>query len=538
MSLRFKQFYYFALVAIVFSLNASAFAQTRDYRATDRQVQILLNRIETRTAAFRQSIERNVYNDNNRNNSNDRNNTYRRNEINSSVSNFEDSIRQLKTNFAARRSTSAEVQETLNRAVSINNFIRDNRGTTTTQNQWNFIRSDLNTLANYYSVSWNWDNPQYPNNQNDRNNAINRNNRNDRYNQNAGFDSRLTGTYRLNVRQSDNVSATINRAISNINYNANQRERTKRNLERRLASPETLMIEKRGQEVKLGSSTSSEASFTADGVSRSETSDNGRTTQVRAASTMNDLTLTYEGDRMNDFYATFTPVSNNQLRITRRVYLENRNETVTVASVYDKIDQNVRWDTTNYPNTRGDANTNDFVVPNNTRLTAILDTPLSTKTAKDGDRFTMTVSSPSQYQGAIIEGRVIGEKSGVVSGRANLSLNFETIRLRNGSTYRFAGIVEQVREPNGNTVSVNNEGTVRDNNQTTKTVTRAGIGAAIGAIIGAVAGGGSGAAIGAGIGAGAGAGSVILQGRDNLELPGGSEFTITATAPGNTVNNQ
>jgi len=29
-----------------------------------------------------------------------------------------------------------------------------------------------------------------------------------------------------------------------------------------------------------------------------------------------------------------------------------------------------------------------------------------------------------------------------------------------------------------------------------------------------------------------------LQGRDNLELPSGSEFTITATAPRNIANNR
>ncbi len=90
---------------------------------------------------------------------------------------------------------------------------------------------------------------------------------------------------------------------------------------------------------------------------------------------------------------------------------------------------------------------------------------------------------------------------------------------------------------NGENVTVNNEGTVRDNNQTTKTVTRAGIGAALGALIGAIAGGGQGAVIGAGVGAGAGAGSVILQGRDDVELAEGTEFMITATASSN-VNNR
>jgi hypothetical protein len=296
----------------------------------------------------------------------------------------------------------------------------------------------------------------------------------------------------------------------------------------------------------MASSLSQQVVFNADNVSRSETNQNGRTVQTRVSATNNDLTINYEGDRMNDFYVSFMPMTNGQLRVTRRVYLENRNETVTVNSVYDKTDQVARWDgintQNNYPNDTSSNNnnypnntnvSNDFIVANNTRLIATLDTPLSTKTFRDGDRFTMTVTSPVQYQGAIIEGRVNGSKSGVVSGRANLSMDFDTIRLRNGTTYRFAGIVDTVREPDGSSVSVNNEGTIRDSNQTKKTVTRAGIGAALGAIIGAVAGGGSGAAIGAGVGAGAGAGSVVLQGRDNLELPNGTEFSLTATAPVN-----
>jgi uncharacterized protein YcfJ len=100
-----------------------------------------------------------------------------------------------------------------------------------------------------------------------------------------------------------------------------------------------------------------------------------------------------------------------------------------------------------------------------------------------------------------------------------------------GRSYQFAGIVDSVRAMNGDTVSVSNEGTIRDTNQTTKTATRAGIGAVIGAIVGAVAGGGEGAAIGATVGAGAGAGSVLIQGRDNIDLAQGSEFAITASAP-------
>jgi uncharacterized protein YcfJ len=112
-----------------------------------------------------------------------------------------------------------------------------------------------------------------------------------------------------------------------------------------------------------------------------------------------------------------------------------------------------------------------------------------------------------------------------------MTLNFDTIRLRNGGSYRFAGILESVRNAQGDTVKIDNEGAVKDDNQTTKTAQRAAIGTAVGAIIGAIAGGGKGAAIGAVVGAGGGAGSVYVQGRDDLELTRGTELTIRATGP-------
>jgi hypothetical protein len=207
---------------------------------------------------------------------------------------------------------------------------------------------------------------------------------------------------------------------------------------------------------------------------------------------------------------------------------------VTVASVYDKVEERANFSMVNNNQNAGNntGNINDFVIANNTKVVAVLRTPVSTKVSQNGDRFQMEITSPAQYKRrdyrrASCQNRTFGR----VSGRANVSLEFDTIRLRNGQSYRFAGIVDSVRLASGENVAVNNEGTVRDNNQTTKTVTRAGIGAALGALIGAIAGGGQGAAIGAGIGAGAGAGTVILQGRDDVELGDGTEFMITATAP-------
>jgi hypothetical protein len=108
--------------------------------------------------------------------------------------------------------------------------------------------------------------------------------------------------------------------------------------------------------------------------------------------------------------------------------------------------------------------TGDFGVPDGTRLVATLDNALSTRTAHAEDRFTITTRSPSQYEGAVIEGTVSSvNASGRISGRADMTLTFETIRMRNGGTYQFAGVMQSVRTPNGETIRVNNPGTVEDN---------------------------------------------------------------------------
>lgn len=493
--------------------NAPVNTQQNVYIGSDTQIRNLFASIESRTNLFKQQISRNLNNSN-------VDGTYREDSINTMVANFESATNRLRNNFSSRRSTTDDVQDVLNRAVPINSFVANNRLSNAAEASWNQIRTDLNTLAGYYRVSSNWNTTVITPGGGQWGGGY------------GNFDSRLTGTYRLNVGQSDNVTTMVDRAIVNAQYQTNTRDRIRTNLERRLRSPETLTFEKRGQTITMSSANGQTVTLEADGVSRTETSPNGRSVTTTVVANNRELTITYDGDRTNDFYITFTPASNGQLRVTRRVYLENNAETITVSSVYDKTSQTPDWNTVGGPVYSGGA-TGGFIIPNNTGLTATLDTPLSTRTVRDGERFSMTVNSPSQYNGAIIEGTVDGQRSGVVSGRATMSLNFQTIRMRDGKTYTFAGIVEQVRETNGNVISVNNEGTIRDRSQTTTTATRAGIGAVLGAIIGAIAGGGSGAAIGAGVGAGAGAGTVVLQGRDNLELATGSQFTITATAPAN-----
>lgn len=476
------------------------------YTVNDRQVQTLLSSIESRTDSFRRdmvlALDRSILD-----------NTRSENAVIDYITEFENAADRLKQNFDARRSTANDVSEVLNRAYFIDSFMRDYRFDVRAERQWMLLKNDLNTLSNYYNVAWDW---------------------NRQYQPPSRFDTMLSGTYRLNVAESDNVSEVVQRA-SNTYYNPAQRERLERNLERRLQSPQMIAIEKRGNDVTIASSNAGQISFIADGTARTETMGN-RTINVTARTYYDGVALSYEGDRVNDFYVNFMPVGNDRLRVVRRVYLENRNETVTVASVYDKVSPTANWSmVTRGSDTTGGNTSYDFVIPNGTAITAVLRSGMiSTKDSQDGDRFTLEVTSPSVYQGAIIEGRIVkAEKSGRVTGRATLTMDFDSIRMPNGDTYRFAGILENVTAANGDNVKVNNEGTVRDSNQTTKTATRAGIGAAIGALIGAIAGGGQGAAIGAAIGAGAGAGTVFIEGRDNIELGEGSTFNITASAPAN-----
>lgn len=483
------------------------------YTATDIQLRSLLTRIENKTDVFKRQINSAL--DRNR-----LNNTNREDNVNDYIAEFENATDRLKQNFEDRDSVGADASEVLTRAQFIDRFMTNNRLTPASQTQWRNLKTDLNMLAGYYRVSWNWNQtmPTYPGGGNS-----------------LGFDSRITGTYRLNTNLSDNVSTVIDRSLGY--YTSAQRDNVRRNLERRLTSPEMIAIEKNNRMVSMASSNSPQASFEADGVAKTETNARGRTITTTATTNRNGIEISYVGERSNDFFVTFAPSANGQLKVTRRIYLENRNDQVTVSSVYDKVSNSAQWSTVNsgagWNANTGSGNINDFYIANGVRLTATLNNAVDTKVSQAGDRFTMEVTSPEQYRGAVIEGRVGSiSSSGRVSGRANVSLDFDTIRLANGSSYRFAGIIDSVKAANGDDVSVNNEGTVRDSNQTTKTVTRAGIGAVLGAIIGAVAGGGQGAAIGAGVGAGAGAGSVLITGRDSIMLSQGSEFTITSSAPG------
>jgi hypothetical protein len=178
------------------------------------------------------------------------------------------------------------------------------------------------------------------------------------------------------------------------------------------------------------------------------------------------------------------------------------------------------------------ARTGNFIVPNGVTLSGRLESLITTKVSQNGDRFRMTVQSPAEYRGAVIEGYISGiDRSGKISGQSAMTFNFEKITLADGKTYDFAGQVMSLNDSLGKVINVDNEGTIRGDNQTRETAKRGAAGGGLGALIGAIAGGGKGAAIGAIIGAAGGASTVLYTGKDDVELQPGSTLNIQSTSP-------
>jgi YMGG-like Gly-zipper len=505
-----------SLSLVVFAVTAAVVQaqQQRAYRGTYQSVRGTILRIENRTNVFRDSLQAAM-------NRRDAAAIVSSEDPFVFVSDFSESVRRLHDRFDRRASNAADAQDVLNRAARIDDFMRRYPLDSRSQSDWSSMRADLNLLANAYSVSWPettrytppYGNPPYGNR----------------------FGIRLTGTYRLDASNSDDAQSMADRATRIFPYE--ERQRVSDSIVRRLQAPDEIAIDLRGRTVTLASTRAPQITFEADGRDRIETRPNGRTVRARATLTGQQLIVSTTGDTGNDFTVTFDPLDNGQrLNVTRQIFVQGLTRPVVARSSYERIDNIARFDIYTPQNYPGDyrATVGDFVVPNGTIVVGTLNDTLSTQTASVGDRFTLRVNQPVEFDGATIEGHVAEvQRSGRLTGRSVMTLDFDNIRLRDGRSYRFAGIVDGVNTSNGETVRVDAEGTVRDDSQTRRTEERAAIGTAIGALIGAIAGGGKGAAIGAVAGAGTGAGSVYVQGRDDLNLGRGSEIRIRAGAPAN-----
>jgi len=480
---------------------------------SNSQLRQTIQQLDTHTTTFSSALRQDLNQRGNDRYSNDR--------VRQQLTAFETAVVQIR-NRGNRQVTSSDVSNLLQTAGSLNSFVSDKQLSYQTENSWTQLRSDLDALASAFNVATNWS--TYPANGTPYPGA-------------NGYQGRdLTGTYRIASTQNDDARRAVDDATRNLSLA--ERQRIYDSILRRLDPPQMLAIDRRGNSVTIASTRAPQISFTADGREQVETTQNGRTIRVRAQLSGNQLSISRTGDRADDFTVTFDSVDGGRrLLVTRSLYSDRISQPVTVRTYYDRSSDIAQLDLYNtnreYPSggATGDV-VGSFIIPNGTQLVAALNENLTTESARQNQRFTMTVRSPGQFEGATIEGYVASiNRGGRVTGRSEMSLDFDTIRLRDGRSYRFAGILESVRTSNGEIVNVDNEGAVRDSDQTNKTITRTAIGSAVGAIIGAIAGGGKGAAIGAVVGATAGAGSVYVQGPNDLQLYPGTEVTVRATGP-------
>ena len=516
-----------AIALIVFGLTAQTDAQGR---INEREVGNILTRLNVNLDNFRYGLDSEV----------NRGAVSRNDEsrINDYLEDLKRDVDSFQNKLFERSDSTDDVREILDSAKTVDDYVLRLRLSSDTQNDWKAARNLFDQLAAKYGISRIWTNgatANYPN-QNPSNNP-----------NNGNFNNNLTGTYQLDASRSENVREIAAEAITNID--PQRRDEARRDLEQKLESPNQLAIDLRGNQVTLASTLASQITFPADGTDRTETLADGSTLRIRATLRGQILTVSSLGGD-NDYTVTFAPVDNGQsLKVTRRVTTDYLRQTIFVESVYSKTDAAARLNNynnqntnqnTNYPTTTSGGNkpnttsgrTGQFIVPNGTILTGILENELSTKVSQNNDRFRLKVQAPTQFRGAVVEGYISGiNNSGRVSGRSQLTFNFERIRLANGQTYDFAGFLQSVTGANGETVKVDAEGAAKGGDQTKETLKRGGIGAGVGAVLGAIIGGGKGAAIGAILGGGAGAGSVYVQNEGDLELRQGSSVTFQASSP-------
>src|SRR5262249_48169194 len=167
-----------------------------------------------------------------------------------------------------------------------------------------------------------------------------------------------------------------------------------------------------------------------------------------------------------------------------------------------------------------------YNVPADTELRLKLNSAIDTRTTRRGDRFTAVVVSPSDYEGATIEGHIASvQRSGRVSGKTELSLAFDNMVFQDGTRRPIDATLQRIIKTEA-VKKVDEEGNIESQSRTTESEKRGAIGAAAGAIIGGIAGGGKGALIGILLGGAAGVGTVYVEGNNDLILDTGAEMII------------
>src|SRR6185369_5347671 len=139
----------FMLLAFSIVIPRSIQAQQQTNRNNTHQVGIMLQRLDRSSSRFRNSLNLALV-------QGSVDQTRPQNDVSTFESGFELAIKQFRDQFTRRLAVAADLETILQNASPINSFVTQNTLNPRVKNDWTSVRTDLNTLANAYGVSWQW----------------------------------------------------------------------------------------------------------------------------------------------------------------------------------------------------------------------------------------------------------------------------------------------------------------------------------------------------------------------------------------------
>ncbi|MFL6468688.1 MAG: hypothetical protein ACJ72Z_12090 [Pyrinomonadaceae bacterium] len=175
----------------------------------------------------------------------------------------------------------------------------------------------------------------------------------------------LTGSYRINVVESDKMYSVVKDATSTVPFGDQQRFFL--DLSTRLTPPDMLAIECNGNRVSVGSSRAPKITYLADGRVRQERSLRGNVVNSKVAMNRDSITFTSNGPGEDNVNVAFQSIDGgSRMGVTRRIYADQLPEPIVIRTVYDKIADQVDWtsyDTSTVARTNRDKQATSPITP-------------------------------------------------------------------------------------------------------------------------------------------------------------------------------
>ena len=172
-----------------------------------------------------------------------------------------------------------------------------------------------------------------------------------------------------------------------------------------------------------------------------------------------------------------------------------------------------------------------WTLPSDTVISVQMNTTLSSRTSRVGDKFVATVTVPVYVNGqtvipagSIIEGRVTQVTPAKRMSRSGMiAIDFDDLVFPNGTRVDLVGGLTSSDPRTRRRIDDEGRVSAEGNNRTPVFI---GGGGAIGAVLGGIAGGGKGAVLGGITGAAAGGAAVLLAKGEEAQVPSGTPFGV------------